>query len=146
MIKDLYFIDLAKSSQVLLTLLLHLPMDDSHFGCPPKKKKILKKNHCLNLHIIQTPHEQIISQACKIIVILSISNFTTHFQTPLKKTKKNKKPISKVHSKQEKIYSLYMSGKKLQRAGKKSGRHYGQEQGRKTGRNKGQENEQEHGQ
>jgi hypothetical protein len=43
MIKDLYFIDLAKSSQVLLTLLLHLPVDDSHFGCqfflknPPKK-------------------------------------------------------------------------------------------------------------
>jgi hypothetical protein len=38
MIKDLYFIDLAKSSQVLLTLLL----DDSHFGCP-KIKKISKK-------------------------------------------------------------------------------------------------------
>jgi hypothetical protein len=42
MIKDLYFIDLAKSSQVLLTLLL----DDSHFGCPkktnPQKRSMLK--------------------------------------------------------------------------------------------------------
>jgi hypothetical protein len=74
---------LAKSSQVLLTLLL----DDSHFG-RPKKKNPLRIDHCLNL---QTPHEQIISQACKLIVILSISNFTTHFQTKKKKEKKSKR-------------------------------------------------------
>jgi hypothetical protein len=40
--KDLYFIDLAKSSQVSLTLLL----DDSHFGCPkknnPQKQSLFK--------------------------------------------------------------------------------------------------------
>jgi hypothetical protein len=77
MIKDLYFIDLAKSSQVLLTLLL----DDSHFGCQ-KKEDNPQKNSLFKLaYYIQTPHELIISQACKIIVILSISNFTTHFQT-----------------------------------------------------------------
>jgi hypothetical protein len=43
MIKDLYFIDLAKSSQGRLPLFLHLPMDESHFGCQKKKKK-KKKN------------------------------------------------------------------------------------------------------
>jgi hypothetical protein len=42
MIKDLYSIDLAKSSQALLTLLLHLLMDDSHFGCQKKKKSSKK--------------------------------------------------------------------------------------------------------
>ncbi len=30
-------------------------------------------------------------QACKIIIILSISNFTTHFQTPKRKKEKKKK-------------------------------------------------------
>jgi hypothetical protein len=52
------------------------------------------------------------------IVIPSISNFTTtHFQPPTPK-EEEKKPIFKVCSKQEKSYSLYMSGKKLQRVGK----------------------------
>jgi hypothetical protein len=41
MIKDLYFIDLAKSSQVLL--LLTLLLDDSHFGSQKKLKKSFNK-------------------------------------------------------------------------------------------------------
>jgi hypothetical protein len=142
MIQDLYFIDLAKSSQVLLTLLLHLPMDDSHFGCPKNKKNPQNKS-LFNLHIIQTPHEQIISQACKIIVILSISNFTTHFQTP---APPQNPPYLKYLANKRKFIHYTCLARNCNGQEKKAGRNYGQEQGRKTGRNKGQENEQEHGQ
>jgi hypothetical protein len=99
------------------------------------------------LHIIQKPHEQIISQACKIIVILSISNFT-HFQTPPRPQRKKKKnAYLKYVANKRKLFTLHVweeiaTGRKTGRnSGRnvgriKKGENSGRDVGRNTGRNK----------